>query len=51
MGGAFNPTSGEAAVGVIVRYHFCNPYLMAWKVLFHCRNAEEAEVQACIEGV
>jgi len=49
--GAFNPTSEEASIGVIIRDQMGNPKLTAWRLLSHCRNAEEAEAQTCLEGV
>ena len=49
--GAFNPRTGAAAVGVIARDHEGNPHIMAWRMLFHCRDAEEAEALACLEGI
>lgn len=49
--GAFIPTSGAAGIGVVVRDHQGQPLLMAWRKLFHCRDAEEAEMVACLEAV
>jgi ribonuclease HI len=49
--GAFNPMSGAAAVGVIARDNAGNPYIMAWRLLFNCRDAEEAEALAVLEGI
>jgi hypothetical protein len=49
--GAFNPSTGGAAVGVIARDHEGSPHVMAWRLLFHCRNAEEAEALAVVEGL
>jgi hypothetical protein len=37
--GAFNPVSGEAAVGVIARDHGGNPVVMAWRMISDCRDA------------
>jgi ribonuclease HI len=49
--GAFNPRAGGAAVGVIARDHESNPHVMAWRLLFHCRDAGEAEALAVLEGL
>jgi ribonuclease HI len=47
---AFNPISGEAAVGVVIRDWEGSLKLMAWRTISHCRDAEEAEARACLEG-
>jgi ribonuclease HI len=49
--GAFNPASGEAAVGAIARDHDGNPLVMVWKTLYDCRDVEEVEAMACPQGV
>ncbi|KAF8718070.1 hypothetical protein HU200_025547 [Digitaria exilis] len=49
--GAFSPSSGAASLGVIIRDHLGQPLLTAWRKLFHCRDAEEAEAAACLDGV
>jgi len=49
--GAFLPASGAAAVGIIIRDHDGHVKLAAWRVLRHCRDAEEAEAVACCEGI
>lgn len=49
--GAFNPTSGAARLEVIIRDHQGQVLLTAWRVLFHCRDAEEAEAAACLDGI
>jgi ribonuclease HI len=49
--GAYNPRTGSATIGVTARDHDCNPHIMAWRVLFRCRDAEEAEALACLEGI
>ncbi|KAF8667264.1 hypothetical protein HU200_052933 [Digitaria exilis] len=43
--------SGEAAIGVMIRDDEGQPLLMACRKLYHCRDAEEAEAPACLEGV
>jgi hypothetical protein len=43
--------SVEAAIGVVIRDWVENLKLTAWRVIFHCRDAEEAEARACLEGV
>jgi ribonuclease HI len=48
---AFNLQSGEAAIGVVIRDWVGDLKLTAWRVIFHCRDAEEAEARACLEGV
>jgi hypothetical protein len=45
---AFLPRSGQAAVGVIARDHEGNPLVMAWRLLFHCRDAKAL---ALLEGL
>jgi hypothetical protein len=49
--GAFNSVTGEAAVGLIARDHGGNPHVMSWRLISNCRDAEEAEALACLEGV
>jgi ribonuclease HI len=49
--GAFLPDSGVAAIGVIIRDHGGGIKLSAWRLLRHCRDAVEAEVVACREGI
>jgi ribonuclease HI len=47
---AFNPISGEAAVGVVIRDWEGGLKLTAWRTISYCRDAEEAEARACLEG-
>jgi hypothetical protein len=47
---AFNPLSGDAAVGVVTRDCEEILKLTAWRTISHCRDAEEAEARACLEG-
>ncbi|RCV42220.1 hypothetical protein SETIT_9G199100v2 [Setaria italica] len=49
--GAFIKETGKAAVGVIVRYGEGHPLLTDWRWLRQCRDAEEAEALACLEGI
>lgn len=48
---AFILETGEAAVGVVIRDKEGQPMLMACRKLSHCRDAEEAEALACLEGI
>jgi ribonuclease HI len=47
--GAFNPVTGQAAIGAVVRDHEGNPKVMLWRKVSHCRDAEEVEAVACLE--
>jgi ribonuclease HI len=49
--GAFNPTTGTTVVGVVPRDNEGNPKLMAWCMLSRCRDPEETEALACLEGI
>jgi ribonuclease HI len=49
--GAFISSSGTAAVGVVIRDHNGQVKLASWRLLRYCRDAEEAEVVACCEGI
>jgi ribonuclease HI len=49
--GAFIQRTGEAAVGVIARSHEGQAHIMAWRLLFRCRDVEEAEAIAILEGI
>jgi ribonuclease HI len=46
---SFVDATGEAGVGVVIRNH--KVLLMSWRVLFRCASADEAEGQACAEGL
>jgi hypothetical protein len=48
--GAYFAISRKAMLGVIIRDHEGNPVLTAWRLLFNCRDAEEAETLACLDG-
>lgn len=48
---AFFPSTGTAGVGVIARDDKGTVLLVACRVLFHCADAEEAELLACKEGL
>jgi ribonuclease HI len=43
--------TGKAGAGIIIRNHFGEVLLSAWKVLHDARSAEEVEAYACLEGV
>lgn len=49
--GAYNHGSGKAALGVVIRDERGNPVLTAWRVIFRCKDAEEAEALACLAGI
>ena len=48
---AFNLQTGETTIGVVIRDWVGDLKLTAWRVIFHCRDAKEAEARACLEGV
>ncbi|KAF8653465.1 hypothetical protein HU200_062210 [Digitaria exilis] len=48
--GAFIVETGAAAVGVVIRNKDGTPLLMACRKVVHCRDAEEIEALACLEG-
>lgn len=43
--------SGEAGVGVIARTSTVEVIFSAYRVLWRCASADEAETWACAEGV
>ncbi|TVU41704.1 hypothetical protein EJB05_15247, partial [Eragrostis curvula] len=49
--GTYNNQTRAAGIGVVIRDAGGQPLLMAWRKLFHCRDAEEAEAAACLDGV
>jgi ribonuclease HI len=49
--GAYKCRTRKAALGVIIRNNMGEPVLTAWRVLFGCRDAEEAETWACLDGI
>ncbi|OEL37987.1 hypothetical protein BAE44_0000994, partial [Dichanthelium oligosanthes] len=49
--GSFIYQTGAAGVGVIARNSRGEVLFTAWRVLFRCANAVEAEAQACAKGV
>lgn len=49
--GAFHHESGKAVVGVIIRDDDGLAKLIAWRILCHCRDAEEAEAAAYREDI
>ncbi|KAF8775985.1 hypothetical protein HU200_004006 [Digitaria exilis] len=48
--GDFIVETGAAAVGVVIRNKDGTPLLMACRKVVHCRDAEEIEALACLEG-
>jgi ribonuclease HI len=48
---AFDPVSGDAAVGIVIRDWQGSLKLTSWHTLSHCRDAEEAEALPYLEGV
>lgn len=51
VAGSFVAPTGEAGVGIVIRNHVGEVQLTAWRVLFRCASADEAEAQACAEGL
>lgn len=49
--GAFVHQTGDAGVGAIARDANGVVIFSAWRVLFDCANAAEAEARACVEGL
>jgi hypothetical protein len=47
--GSFAESSGEAGIGVAVRDSNGDIQFTAWRVLFRCSGATEAEAAACVE--
>lgn len=48
---AYFPATGAAGVGIIARNETGTVLLSSCRVLFHCADAEEAELIACKEGL
>ena len=48
--GSFVAQDGKAGAGVIARDSQGHVIFTAWRVLFRCQSAEEAEAQACLES-
>src|SRR5438128_1553841 len=48
---AYLTETGAAALGVIIRDREGKAMLVTWRRLFYCRNADEAEASACLEGI
>ena len=48
--GSFVQQLGGAGVGVIARDNKGHIILSAWRVIFECQDAAEAEAWACLEG-
>lgn len=49
--GSFAVGSGDAGVGVVARNSSGDVLFTAWRTLFRCADAPEAEARACIEGI
>lgn len=49
--GSFVEQTGGAGVGVIAKNHRGEVIFTAWRAIFRCANAAEAEAKACAEGV
>ncbi|CAN6215731.1 unnamed protein product, partial [Urochloa humidicola] len=49
--GAFDPLTGRAGIGIVIRDNLGIPELCAWKAISDGLNAEEIEALACLEGV
>jgi ribonuclease HI len=47
----YRHSPGEASTGVVVRDDRGNVLLSAWKSLQHVASAEEAEAEACLQGL
>jgi hypothetical protein len=48
---SFHESTGAASACVIIIDPAGKPLLSAWWVLRHCSSAEEAETEACLDGV
>ncbi|KAF8650478.1 hypothetical protein HU200_063843 [Digitaria exilis] len=48
--GSFVESTGDAGVGVVARDSAGKVVFTAWRVLFRCASAAEAEARACVEG-
>jgi hypothetical protein len=48
---AFNPLSGVAMVGVVIRDWQGSLELTARCIISHCRDVEETKARACLESV
>ena len=49
--GSFVVQDGKAGAGVIARDSHGHVVFTAWRALFRCQNAEEAEALACLESL
>jgi len=49
--GSFVQQSGESGVGVIARDNEGHVIFSAWRSIFNCQDAAEAEAWACLEGL
>ncbi|RLN35955.1 hypothetical protein C2845_PM03G35050 [Panicum miliaceum] len=48
---SFVAATGCAGTGVVARDSTGKIKLTAWRALFNCSSAVEAEAQACVEGI
>ncbi|KAJ1289985.1 hypothetical protein BS78_02G207100 [Paspalum vaginatum] len=49
--GSYGDQTGDAGVGIIARDQEGSVIFTAWRVLFDCTSAKEAEARACVEGL
>lgn len=49
--GAFVQQIGEAGTGIVIRDHVGDVLLTSWNVIRSCQSPEEAEAQACRDGL
>jgi hypothetical protein len=49
--GSYVERTGQASAGVLIRDHNGHVLVSAWRYLFHCSSAEEAEIFSCREGL
>lgn len=49
--GSFDLNNGKAGAGVVARTSTGEVVFTAWRALFRCSDAAEAEARACVEGI
>jgi hypothetical protein len=47
----YYPDTGSASTGIAIRDHEGKVLLMAWRWLKSCGSPEEAEAEACLQGI